>query len=242
MACAACAKFRFSLAPEEKPCLMLGMRFYRFAALVLLEACTHGISPNETEMRARLESVFLLRSLAASAAVICRNQGYCITFRTAATFAGTGVLGVSGADSKCNADANKPSNTGTYKALIGDTVLTRRACSSANCATLGAAEHIDWVLYANTEYRRVNQTTVIFTTDANGIFVFGTSSAGWDGTGSSYNTGLSGDWTTNASTCTSWTAGGGSGMQGLGNSTGTAMLANGAIGCASTVSLVCVQQ
>lgn len=199
------------------------------------------MSPNEPELRSRLEVLLLLRAVSSSA-IICRNQGYCITFRTAATYAGTGVLGTSGADSKCNADANKPANTGTYKALIADDAATRRACSSANCGTSGAAEHIDWVLYANTEYRRVNQSTVIFTTNSNGIFVFG-SAAGWDGTGSSYNTGLNANWTTSGgNNCTSWTVGGGSGMQGLGNAAGGAMLANSSIGCASTVGLACVQQ
>lgn len=219
------------------------MRNAIFAAL-LLNACAN-MSPNEPEIRARLEILLLLRSLslASTPAVICRNQGYCITFRTAATYAGTGVLGTSGADAKCNADGNKPANTGTYKALIGDDALNRRACSSANCGTSGAAEHIDWVLYANTEYRRVNQTTVIFTTNANGIYIFGGAVTGWDGTGSSYNTGLNGDWTTSGgNTCTSWTVGGGSGMQGVGNSVGVNMLANSSIGCASTVGLACVQQ
>ena len=107
--------------------------------------------------------------------------------------------GVSGADTLCNAS---PPSPGSYKALIVDGT-TRVACTSAHCVTSGATEGVDWVLAPNTKYVRADNT-VIGTTSAAGIFAFPlTNSIGE--IGYSYWTGLSGDWTTSADTCTGWT-------------------------------------
>ncbi|HMU83384.1 MAG TPA: DUF1554 domain-containing protein [Leptospiraceae bacterium] len=209
-----------------------------------LISCSMELSTGSQELLQKSSVVLLARlsSLTSTPVIICKNQGYCIVFRTTSTFAGTAVGGVSGADTKCNADANKPANTGTYKALITDGAA-RVACTSANCATSGIAEHSDWVMYPATEYRQVNQTTVIFTTNANGIFILPGALAGWDGTASSFNSGFNSNWTASGGNhCTAWTIGGGSGMQGIGNSTSATMLQNASIGCGSVVSLLSVQQ
>ena len=66
-------------------------------------------------------------------------------FVTAAGYNGN-LGGVSGADAKCMADANKPSDGKTYKAMLTDG-STRIACTSANCTTSGNAEHLGWVLH-----------------------------------------------------------------------------------------------
>lgn len=86
--------------------------------------------------------------------------------------------GVSGADTKCNvADANKPSGSGTFKALLVDSgsSLLRRACSTANCAGsgTGVAENIDWVLRPNITYLRGQDSLPVFTANFNGVFDFG---------------------------------------------------------------------
>ncbi len=111
--------------------------------------------------------------------------------------------GISGADAKCNSDGNKPS-TGTYKALIVSGT-TRRACSTANCGG-GSSENIDWVLKPSTKYYRVDGTTEIFTTNAAGIFVYGTATNTISTTGGGVWTGLNIDWTNTAGDCTAWTS------------------------------------
>ena len=76
--------------------------------------------------------------------------------------------GVTGADSFCNNDSNKPDSS-TYKALIVSN--TRRACTTAECSG-GPSEHQDWVMSANTNYYREDGLTLIGTTTDNGIFSF----------------------------------------------------------------------
>ncbi len=212
--------------------------------MTLVDSCTNtdlATGGRERDLTAAEVLLGQYRSTTTSSPIICRNQGYCILFRTSSTYAGTAVGGISGADTKCNSDGNKPANTGTYKAFITDGAA-RVACTTANCSG-GPSEHVDWALYANTQYRQVNQVTTVFTTDANGIFVFGVASAGLDGTASSFHTGFNSNWTVSGgNNCTAWTVGGGSGMQGVGNSTGSTMLQNASIGCASVVSLACAQQ
>ncbi len=90
-------------------------------------------------------------------------------FMTASTHNGN-FGGISGADSFCMSDSNKPV-AGTYKAMITDG-STRVACTSSFCAAGGASEHVDWVLAANTQYTYTDGTTVIGATTSNGIFTF----------------------------------------------------------------------
>ncbi len=127
----------------------------------------------------------------------CATRSYKYIFATGAT--GTSGFGsVSGADSKC--DAVKPSCVSSAKALIVD-ALNRRACSSASCGG-GSGEHIGWVLTANQEYRRTDDTTLIGTTNSVGIFNFPLTSSFT--TGGEVWTGLNTDWTT-GDTCSNWT-------------------------------------
>lgn len=103
----------------------------------------------------------------------CESPDYCLVFLSATTVNGdidaTGDNdgnGIEEADALCNADTNKP-NDSTYKAIIVDG-LNRTACTTASCAG-GSSEHTDWVLQADTEYRRGDGTTVVGTTDSNGL-------------------------------------------------------------------------
>jgi len=127
-------------------------------------------------------------------------------FLTATTY-NANLSGVAGADAKCASDANKPVS-GIYKALIVDDV-NRRACSSTNCTTSGNAEHINWILYANTNYvQSTNTSNSIFITDTNGIFngVLTNTIAGAAGIWTGIKNNPNWDWQTDSShTCTSWT-------------------------------------
>ncbi|MFZ5891786.1 MAG: DUF1554 domain-containing protein [Myxococcota bacterium] len=108
--------------------------------------------------------------------------------------------GISGADTQCNAS---PPVAGTFKALLVDGA-TRIACTSAQCATNGAAEGVDWPLAPNTTYVRADGTTVIGTTTSAAIFAFPlTASIGT--AGFTYWTGLNVDWTTSTDSCAGWT-------------------------------------
>ncbi|PKA12234.1 hypothetical protein CH372_10220, partial [Leptospira meyeri] len=105
--------------------------------------------------------------------------------------------GISGFDNHCNNSANKPSGSHTYKALISDGIK-RRACSTANCSG-GTSEHIDWVLKPNQQYKRKDGTTIIGTTNANGIFVSSLTNVidpdMFDGASDHVFTGVNADWT-----------------------------------------------
>lgn len=121
--------------------------------------------------------------------------------------AGGAGSGVEGADSRCNLDANKPIDGATYKALLVDD-SNRIACTSNNCETLGVAEHKDWILNPNTTYIRSADSSIIFTTNENGIFVFGNLSSSFGNAGSELTwTGLSSGirWSTSTRHCNLWT-------------------------------------
>lgn len=115
------------------------------------------------------------------------------------------ITSIAMADAACF--AARPSGVVSVKALLVGT--TRTACTSANCATGGATEHLDWPLVASTEYRRADGTTVIGRTNAIGLFDTLTSSIGlvedfvWTGL-SPNGLGTGTNWTTSASTCQNW--------------------------------------
>lgn len=128
-------------------------------------------------------------------------------FVTAATVAAD--LGVSeaaaitAADAACMADANKPSDGATYKAILVNSA--RRACQSADCATNGASENLNWVLAASTKYYRTDGTTLIGTTNSSGVFTFPIT-AQVHGSSTTYATGLGANWVTSTDNCSGWTS------------------------------------
>lgn len=176
---------------------------------------------------------------ASSPASTCAIRSYRYIFATGAMNTTSDFGSVSGADSKCN--AVKPSCVSSAKAMIVDT-SNRRACSTANCGG-GSGEHIDWVLAANQEYRRTDDTTVIGTTNSVGIFGFPLTNA-LTGAGETW-TGLNTNWTT-GSTCSNWTNATGSppnGGVGLGTTTDNTSLYRYDQFCNRTdVALYCVEQ
>lgn len=165
---------------------------------------------------------------------------------------GSGMANSSVADNICNSDGNKPAGTGSYKAMIAGWG-TRRACSSNNCTTAGAAENLDWALAPNTQYRRNDLSTIIMTTNSAGIFVFGTLAATIvptpvpGGSGISLWTGLSAGWVSHTSgfTCGgNWSTPAGTGAYGLLNRSDGNLLHNStATPCSSnSARLACAQQ
>lgn len=123
----------------------------------------------------------------------------CIIY-VSATTSTANLSGVSGADSICQNDANKPSSVGTAKALIVDGT-NRVACTSANCSG-GTSEHTDWVLQPSVAYTRSDSTYIATTTSA-GIFSFNIPNPIY-APATNIWTGLSTDFTT-AGDCTNWT-------------------------------------
>jgi len=148
--------------------------------------------------------------------------------------------GVSGADAQCN---SSPPIAGSYKALLVDGT-TRVACTSAQCATSGAAEGSDWALAPNTKYVRPDGTTVIGTTSAAAIFPFPLA-ASIGTSGVSYWTGLNANWTTSADSCSGWTQTSGfSASEGLGDQTDSQSINGVSDNCATLAGafFACVQQ
>lgn len=170
-------------------------------------------------------------------------------FISAATFngdlvtAGVGANGIVAADNLCQAEAAGNGIT-TAKALIVDST-NRIACSFSYCSATANAEHVDWILEANTLYTRLDGTQ-IGTTDSTKLFDFSLndlsnsfgSAAGWAWTG------LANDWTNSPDNCTAWTVGnnGVNGRQGDGSSKLDVAIDGGAAGCANTAHLYCVEQ
>ena len=163
-------------------------------------------------------------------------------YLTTSVITGGNLGGISGADARCSSDGNKPS-TGTYKAMIVSGT-TRRACSTANCGG-GSSENIDWVLKPSTKYYRADGTTEIFTTNAAGIFVYGTATNTISNVSLGVWTGLNIDWTNTAGDCTAWTSTAGTTGRGSAafNTSDDMISIDQAAACtASAYSLYCVEQ
>ena len=146
--------------------------------------------------------------------------------------------GTAGADAICNSDPAHPG--GVYKALIVST--TRRACIDPNCAD--GADHLDWVLAANTTYRRADGTT-LFTTDANGIVTsYPLAAPLVPGGGINFWSGLDRDWTTRSASllCSDWMGLGGQGGVGWTMATDSGWIQGGNWDCTVSTPFVCVQQ
>ncbi len=165
-------------------------------------------------------------------------------FVTQATFNGN-LGGVAGADNLCRNDAANPmgSGNGFWKALISASGQ-RIACTTSNCSGSGQAEHLDWVLKANTTYYRADKT-VIGTTDPNGLFV-GSISNSVGTTSTVAFTGLTADWALSGDTCNAWTdqnVGSFNGLTGQTNLINQQWYSNTANNCdLPTKALYCVQQ
>lgn len=176
------------------------------------------------------------------------------TFVTAAAFngditsAGGQATGIASADALCMADANKPADSSTYKAMLVDGT-NRVACTTSLCSA-GTSEHIDWVLQPNAEYYRSDGTTLILKTNANGIFDFGANgdnllSNSIGTTNSTYWTGLMTDWTGDPNNrCLGWVLGEMGptlGAYGMGDQTDSSSI-YGSDFCDAVRRLVCVEQ
>lgn len=157
---------------------------------------------------------------------------------------GSNIANSGVADADCNIGTGNHPGYGTYKAMIVGWG-TRRACSSMNCVTSGAAENLDWVLAPDTEYRRPDAVTKIITTNSAGVgsivaaFIASGVTAHW--------TGLTTDWRTQGATGTcggSWSTGATTGAYGRTNSAGSIALFDAlASPCSSNnARLICAQQ
>jgi len=113
-----------------------------------------------------------------------------------------GITGAGGADDDCTTDANCPDGS-TCKALLVDGT-NRVACTSANCATDGNDEHVDWVFQKDTTYVKTDGTTVVGTTDSLGLLEFPLSNK-VGSLANNYWTGLEQNWTT-GSDCDDWSS------------------------------------
>lgn len=150
------------------------------------------------------------------------------------------IGGVTAADTICNADANRPDTTKTYKAVITDGT-NRKACTTADCANGGATENLDWVLAASTEYYRADET-LIGTTTAAGIFSFPLTAA-VGSAATQYWTGMDTNWNS-VGDCTNWATAnaGNSGTTGIDNATGNTSIDLNYQTCDNTKQLLCAQQ
>lgn len=223
---------------------LVGIGFYSIFFIALAGvACTQS-DENSDDTLVAAAAVVVAQAQAASSgsssSTGCSGSGHCKMYVTNAN--ATLNAGVTGLDSQCASDANKPSGSSTFKAMVADGT-NRIACTSANCGG-GTSEHTNWVLKASKEYRRTDGTTVIATTTANGVFSFPLTAAIQTtivGTNSTV-TGLNTNWTSSASDCTNFTSTGANTSNGLHDETSTNLLSIGTSGCGNTMKVICVEQ
>ncbi|MBW7857852.1 MAG: DUF1554 domain-containing protein [Leptonema sp. (in: Bacteria)] len=130
----------------------------------------------------------------------------CYLFFTATTYNGN-LGGISGADSKCNSDTNKPPSTSNYKAVLIDG-KDRQACrQSYDCITAPTTSPgetlIDWALYPNKTYKRADGTYV-GTTNSSGTFDTNFTNA-LSTSVTIFWTGMDSSWKVNNNDCSWWT-------------------------------------
>lgn len=141
----------------------------------------------------------------------------------------------------CSSDLNKPL-TGTYAALLVDG-SSRVACTSVNCSN-GTTGQTGWVLAPDQPYFRTDNVTHIFTTNADGIFVFGSATNPIAAGGSKFWSGLNTDWTTSSSLCANWgnATQNYSGMVGSSGSKTSLLIGGAPQVCSADIPVVCVEQ
>lgn len=217
--------------------------------LIIVSFICFTLSSCEPENNNNIEAVSALalvannRSTGSTSDNSCSSAAYCKIFVSTASYPALNTnLGISGLDSYCNNATDKPSGGGTYKALVTDET-TRIACTTANCSG-GPSEHADWVLKANKQYRQSDGTTVIGTTNANGLFTFPLTNpprTNWTGTMNTA-TGLRPNWTSSNNHCTGWRAGG-TFMAAQHNDTSSLAISNaGTMSCTDDARIICVEQ
>ncbi|HNF16153.1 MAG TPA: DUF1554 domain-containing protein, partial [Leptospiraceae bacterium] len=164
-------------------------------------------------------------------------------FITAATYNGN-LGGVAGADTKCDSDTVRPNDGSTYRALVVDNSGTaRRACTTANCTN--PAENLNWAFKPSTSYVRASDSTTIMTTNAGGVFPFGTLTNSFtSGATVSYWTGLRSTWDSSSNDCSDWTSSsaGSNGRTGDSSATDSTSIRNNTPSCSTQWYLLCVEQ
>jgi len=213
--------------------------------LFLLSSCGPGLQLSSDPASTTSNST----STSSGRVPVCTN---CKMFMTATTnngqLGGTAAAAITAADNICMADANKPADGATYKALMVNSA--RVACTSAFCAVSGESEHVDWVLFPNVTYYRSNGTTVIGTTNSLSIFT-GAFTNSIVAAGSSVWTGLAdlsfptiSNFLTGANTCVNWTSSNGAqqGVRASSNDTNSNALTSGSSFCNNALQIYCVAQ
>lgn len=167
-------------------------------------------------------------------------QTDCRIFVTALGYTGN-LGGLSGADTKCMADPNRPADAGRqWRALLSAT--DRKACTGDNCPG-GSAENLNWVLKPNATYRRPDGT-LIGNTSASALLLFNLAQPIATAAGNTW-TGTYANWTSGALSdrCNDWTdAGLTNGIYALSGSVTATAIANFHAICSGVYSLYCVEQ
>ena len=147
--------------------------------------------------------------------------------------------GLTGVDTFCSGDTNKPVGMVSVKAMVSS--ATRVACTSANCSVGGATENTNWIMTPNTKYIRPD-ATVIGITNASGIFTFPLTT-GIGTSGSMVATALSGNWQNSGNNCAVWTVNTGNSIEFRFNtSTGMGLIYSGSTNCGNALNYYCVEQ
>ncbi len=161
-------------------------------------------------------------------------------FVTSSTHNGA-LGGIAGADAKCNADSNKPSDGSTYSAVLVNGV-GRIACNGTSNCTL-ISENTNWSIGASLNFVRASDGAALFTSNTAGIYSFGTLANPIESSGSrTYWTGLTNSWNLSGSHCTLWVLSLGTGQTGDSSQTGTGAIATGTANCNTFKSLLCAEQ
>jgi hypothetical protein len=158
--------------------------------------------------------------------------GYIVFVTQSTVNTGGGIAGVSGADSICNGDANKPA-TGSYKAMISD--------GQNRVGTPGS--QVNWPVTSGRKYVRTDGT-VITTASSAGVFSYPLTNAVTTTTGLKVWTGVTTGYV-NGDNCAIWqsSTNATNGAIGVPNAVDTTSYFGGVATCdTSGYHLYCVQQ
>lgn len=119
--------------------------------------------------------------------------------------------------------------------------VDRRACNTSSCVNNSWREGVDWVLYPNTKYTRVDGTEIGSTTES-ALFSLPLTNSFSELSGTNSYTGLKTDWTVGEH-CSEWTSYNEEAHvadAGLSSVGGISHMANAS--CVSSLYLICVEE
>ncbi|MBM9577673.1 DUF1554 domain-containing protein [Leptospira sp. 201903070] len=211
--------------------------------------CSGESSSNDSDI---LNLLLFRQNSESASASSSNNRAFRYIFVTADAHNGN-FGGISGADAFCGTQTPTGlGTTGSFKALMisqnGGGENTRIASLNADANFNGQGNgQVNWILKADTDYRRIDGTTVVFRTNGRRLFDFNPANSLQNSftttVGTRIWTALNPDWSATNS-CGDWFSAdaGNQGETGLPNERDVQSIHIGTINCNTTARVLCIEQ